>query len=141
VVSSGTRTNFSYVPQGNTLFYGTIRENLQLANQSVTEAEMTKALKVACADYVFNLPKGLDTPVSESGYGLSEGQAQRIAIARALLHDSAIWVFDEATSALDSHTAAQLIPRLMEAGKEKILIFVTHDPMVMRACKQLSKLY
>lgn len=133
-ISIETRTNFSYVPQGNTLFSGTIRENLLLAKQDANNSELEKVLKLACADFVFLLPEGLDTAIGESGYGLSEGQAQRIAIARALLRNSDVWLFDEITSALDTKTSSQLRNNLFEAGKEKIMIFVTHDLCLADYC-------
>ncbi len=135
-VSMDTRTNFSYVPQGNTLFSGTIRENLLLAKQLATDNELEAALKLACADFVFLLPEGLDTTIGELGYGLSEGQAQRIAIARALLRDSNVWLFDEITSALDNKTAKHLINNIFKAGKNRIMIFVTHDLRLAEACSQ-----
>ncbi|MBP1617316.1 MAG: hypothetical protein H6Q14_1143 [Bacteroidetes bacterium] len=135
-VSMDTRTNFSYVPQGNTLFSGTIRENLLLAKQSATNTELEEVLKLACADFVFLLSEGLDTTIGELGYGLSEGQAQRIAIARALLRDSSVWLFDEISSALDSETTKQLIINLFKAGKDRIMIFVTHDLRLAEACSK-----
>ena len=98
------RTNFVYVPQGNTLMSGTIRDNLRLGKLDATDDEMAEALKRSCADFVFELPDGLDTKCTEQGGGLSEGQAQRISIARALLRNRSIMLFDEATSALDPET-------------------------------------
>lgn len=139
-VSVATRVNFSYVPQGNTLFSGTIRENLLLAHPTVTEEGIREVLRIACAEFVYSFPAGIDTIVGESGYGLSEGQMQRIAIARALLHPSSVWLFDEATSALDKDTAVRLIHHLMEAGRNKILIFVTHDLRLVEACSQVLRL-
>ena len=106
------RTNFVYVPQGNTLMSGTIRENLKLGKENATEEEIIYALKMSCADFVFDLPKGIDTVCSEHGGGLSEGQAQRIAIARSLLRNKSIMIFDEATSALDPETEQQLLKNL-----------------------------
>ncbi|MDR0892644.1 MAG: ABC transporter ATP-binding protein/permease [Mediterranea sp.] len=139
-LSVATRINFAYVPQGNTLFSGTIRENLLAAVPTADEIEMTAALKLSCAEFVELLPQGLDTQVGEGGYGLSEGQAQRIAIARALLCPGNIWLFDEATSALDKDTASQLVHNLMRQGKENILIFITHDVRLMEACSQVIRL-
>src|SRR5690606_3347163 len=126
-LSSAHRANFAYVPQGDKLFSGTIRENLQVNNQPVSDERIREVLVTACATFVHDLPDGLDTLVGESGYGLSEGQAQRIAVARALLRDCAVWLFDEVTSALDPSTAVELTDRLFEAGKDRILVFVTHD--------------
>lgn len=133
-LSSADRVNFLYVPQGNSLFSGTIRENLLLAAPKAREEEMRQALESACADFVSQLPKGIDTLIGEQGYGLSEGQAQRIAIARSLLKPGNVWVFDEVTSALDRQITRKLIDNLMEKGRDKTLLFITHDPIVMEAC-------
>jgi ABC-type bacteriocin/lantibiotic exporter with double-glycine peptidase domain len=129
------RCNFVYVPQGNTLLSGTIRENLRLGRVEATEEEMNEALKQACADFVFSLPQGIDTVCSESGGGLSEGQAQRIAIARALLRRGSIMLFDEATSALDPDTERQLLQNILEK-RDKTVIFITHRPAVVDYCDQ-----
>ncbi|WP_288490151.1 ABC transporter ATP-binding protein [uncultured Prevotella sp.] len=130
------RTNFVYVPQGNTLMSGTIRENLKMGKENATEEEMNKALKKSCADFVLNLPDGLDTVCSEQGGGLSEGQAQRIAIARSLLRDKSIMIFDEATSALDPGTEKQLLKNIL-AHHDKTVIFITHRPAVVEYCNQV----
>ena len=129
------RCNFVYVPQGNTLLSGTIRENLRLGRVEATEEDMNEALKQACADFVFSLPQGIDTVCSESGGGLSEGQAQRIAIARALLRSGSIMLFDEATSALDPDTERQLLKNILEK-RDKTIIFITHRPAVVDYCDQ-----
>ena len=129
------RCNFVYVPQGNTLLSGTIRENLRLGRVEATEEDMNEALKQACADFVFSLPQGIDTICSESGGGLSEGQAQRIAIARALLRRGSIMLFDEATSALDPDTERQLLQNILEK-RDKTVIFITHRPAVVDYCDQ-----
>lgn len=140
-LSAHTRTNFLYVPQGNTLFSGTIRENLLMAVPTASDAQLEEALHIACAEFAYSLPQGLYTLVGESGHGLSEGQAQRIAIARSLLHcDSSVWLFDEPTSALDSATAGRLTENLLKAGEDKILIFVTHDSRLMGACSQVIRI-
>ncbi|MDR1527486.1 MAG: ABC transporter ATP-binding protein/permease [Dysgonamonadaceae bacterium] len=139
-VSVVTRNNIAYVPQGNTLFCGTIRENLLLADALASEKCIDEALRTACAEFIYAFPNGMDTVIGESGYGLSEGQAQRIAIARALLSGGSIWLFDEPTSALDSDTVKQLISNLLKAGKDKILIFVTHDHQLTKACSQVVQL-
>lgn len=135
-----TRINFSYVPQGNTLFCGSIRENLLLAAPSASDERLKEALELACAEFVYVLPQGIDTRIGESGQGLSEGQAQRIAIARALLHGGNVWLLDEATSALDTATADRLVANLLHAGQDKIIIFVTHDPRLMAVCPQTIRL-
>lgn len=128
------RSNFVYVPQGNSLFSGTIRDNLQMVNRNLTEESISRALKIACADFVWTLPQGLETVIGEKGYGLSEGQAQRLAVARAMLLPGKIWIFDEVTSALDVRTGEQLVENLLEAGKENIVLFVTHDASLMEKC-------
>ena len=133
-VNSSTRVNFMYVPQGNTLLSGTVRENVLFGITECTDEDVENALRTACADFVFDLPQGIYTPVGEHGYGLSEGQAQRISIARALLRNGSLWLFDEATSALDTATTSKLISNIFDAGKEKTIIFVTHDPRVMERC-------
>ena len=114
---------------------GTIRENLRLGKLDATEEEMREALRQSCAEFVSDLPEGLDTVCSEQGGGLSEGQAQRIAIARALLRDRSIMLFDEATSALDTETERQLLHNLM-AEQQKTIIFITHRPAVVDYCDQ-----
>jgi ABC-type bacteriocin/lantibiotic exporter with double-glycine peptidase domain len=139
-ISVATRNNISYVPQGNTLFYGTIRENLLLADINASDERIYSALLTSCATFVYDLPMGLDTMVGEQGQGISEGQAQRIAIARALLHGGSIWLFDEITSALDADTIRQVFDNLITAGKDKILIFVTHDSVVKEGCSQVIQL-
>lgn len=135
-LSTRHRINIAYVPQGDKLFSGTIRENLLIHN-STTEQRLRDAIYLACAEFVYELPDGLDTYVGESGYGLSEGQAQRIALARALTRDCKIWLFDEVTSALDTKTTAILLDRLMIAGKDKIVIYVTHDLALANRCEHV----
>lgn len=129
------RCNFVYVPQGNTLLSGTIRENLLLGDATATDEMMREALRKSCAEFVFNLPDGLDTHCSECGGGLSEGQAQRIAIARALLRNRAVLVFDEATSALDSETECRLLRNILDDDTHTV-IFITHRPAVLKYCSQ-----
>ena len=138
-VSSRLRCNFVYVPQGNTLMSGSIRENLRLGKLDATDDEMREALKKSCADFVFNLPDGLDTLCSEQGGGLSEGQSQRIAIARALLRDRSIMLFDEATSALDPVTERQLLQNIL-SDHDKTVIFITHRMAVVDYCDQVLRL-
>lgn len=124
-----TRCNMAYVPQGNTLLSGTVRDNLRLGRLDATDEEMEAALRQACAEFVFDLPGRLDAPCAEQGGGLSEGQAQRIAIARALLRDRSVMLFDEATSALDPDTEQRLLRNIL-TDKRKTVIFVTHRPAV-----------
>lgn len=133
------RCNFVYVPQGNTLMSGTIRDNLRLGRPSATDDEMREALAMSCADFVLALPDGLDTRCGERGGGLSEGQAQRIAIARALLRDRQIMVFDEATSALDSDTECRLLRNIL-TGNNRTVIFITHRPAVLEYCTEQLRL-
>lgn len=134
------RLNFVYVPQGNSLFSGTIRENLQVVDPHLTEERIQEVLRLACVDFIQALPQGLDTEIGEKGYGLSEGQAQRLAIARAMLLPGKIWIFDEITSALDTNTAHKLVRNLVEAGKENILLFVTHDLALTALCPKVIEL-
>lgn len=137
-ISPLTRCNFVYVPQGNTLLSGTIRDNLLLGNPKATDDDMRRALQTACADFVFDMPDGLDTVTSETGGGLSEGQAQRIAIARGLLRDRAVMLFDEATSALDMETERLLLHNILNT-KDKTVIFITHRPAVVDYCDRVLK--
>lgn len=135
-LSSLHRCNFVYVPQGNTLLSGTLRENLLLGNPCASEEQMQEALRLACADFVSELPDGLDTRFSEQGGGLSEGQAQRIAIARALLRPGSIMLFDEATSALDADTERKVLENILK-DRQRTVIFVTHRKAVIDYCDQV----
>lgn len=125
-----SRSSICYVPQGNSLLRGTIRENLQLGKLDASEAEMRDALHRASADFVFSLPLELNTRCGEKGSGLSEGQAQRIAIARALLQPGGILIMDEASSALDPNTERQILEELQQHELGKTLIWVTHHMIV-----------
>ena len=127
--SALTRCNVAYVPQGNSLISGTIRSNLQLGDPAASEERMREALNMAVADFVFDLPEGLDTPCSEAGGGLSEGQAQRIAIARALLRRGALLLMDEPTSSLDAATERRLLQNLAAHASGRTVIIVTHRPL------------
>lgn len=138
-VSPLSRCNFVYVPQGNTLLSGSVRDNLLLGNPKATEREMLDALHRACADFVADLPQGLDTCVTEGGGGLSEGQAQRIAIARALLRNRSIMLFDEATSALDPDTERQLLRQVLSDNSHTV-IFITHRMAVTAYCDQTLRI-
>ena len=132
------RCNFVYVPQGNTLLSGTIRENLLMGRPEATDDDLWRVLHLVCGDFVADLPQGLDTICTEAGGGLSEGQAQRIAIARALLRGRSIMLFDEATSALDPDTERQLLQNIL-ADKQKTVIFITHRPAVVNYCDQVLR--
>ncbi len=138
-VSPRHRCNFVYVPQGNTLMSGSIRDNLLLGNPDATDEMMFAALEKSCAEFVAELPEGLDTECSEQGGGLSEGQSQRISIARALLRNRPIMLFDEATSALDPDTEYRLLKNIL-ASNDKTIIFITHRLAVVEYCDQTLKL-
>ena len=136
-VSVKTRCNFAYIPQGNTLFSGTVRENLLMGDRNADEERMKEVLHLAAADFVMDLPDGLDTICSEAGGGLSEGQAQRIAVARGLLRPGSIVLLDEFSSALDPATEEEMLSRLTAkdglcAGKT--LIFITHRESILNFC-------
>ena len=135
-----TRGLFTYVPQGNTLISGTLRDNLLMACPEATEAEMLEALHLADADFVMDKATGLDTPCGEMGGGFSEGQAQRFAIARALLRRRPILLLDEATSALDAATEQRVLRRIVEARPGVTIIVVTHRPEVLRYCTDTIRL-
>lgn len=129
-----TRCNIVYVPQGNTLISGTIRENLLVGKSDATEDEMREALHTAVADFVHDLPEGLDTLCGERGAGLSEGQAQRIAIARGLLRPGGVLLLDEPSSALDAQTESLLVERIRARLGRRTLILVTHNPRTASLC-------
>lgn len=137
-VSPLTRCNFVYVPQGNTLLSGTIRDNLMLGNPEATDEMIREALEKSCAGFVMQLPDGLNTKISESGGGLSEGQAQRIAIARALLRNRSVMIFDEASSALDPDTERKLLENILR-DNDKTVIFITHRHAVVEYCMQVLR--
>lgn len=111
-----------------------------MGNPDATEEEMRKALHIACADYIMELPDGIDSPLSERGGGVSEGQAQRIAIARSILRPGSILILDEITSALDEETEKELLRRLTKENIGKTLIFVTHRPAIIEFCDQVLRI-
>lgn len=139
-VSEATRQHFVFVPQGNTLMSGTVRYNLQLARPEATDEELRQVLHVAMANFVYQLPDGIDTLLGERGIGLSEGQAQRIAIARGLLRPGSILLLDEISSSLDSDTEQELFRRLFDFCKDKTMIFITHRPAVSDLCSDIIRL-
>lgn len=138
--SSRTRCNMVYVPQGNTLFSGSIRENLLMGKPDADESQMREALHRAAADFVDRMPEGLDSQCFEAGGGLSEGQAQRIAIARALLRPGSILLLDEFSSALDPETEELLLERLNDGSSDKTMIFITHRERVADYCDSILRL-
>ena len=136
----GTRRFFAFTPQGNGLFSGTIAENIIFARENVTDEEMKNALKISCADeFISALPDGVDTYLGESGAGLSEGQQQRIAIARALLSGAEVLLLDEATSALDEATEKRFIENLRTVGKTAILITHRKSPLSIASSSYIIK--
>ncbi len=139
-VSEQTREHFVYVPQGNTLLSGTLRFNMQLAKPDATDEEIYDALHTAAADFVFELPEGIDTELGERGSGLSEGQAQRIAIARGLLRPGSILLLDEISASLDEQTEQLLYNRLFTRFPEKTMIFITHRATVSQMCDEIIPL-
>ena len=139
-ISEQTRSNFVFVPQGNTLMSGTIRYNLLLARPDATDEELDDVLHTAMADFVLDLPDGLDTECGERGSGLSEGQAQRVAIARGLLRPGGILLLDEISASLDEATERELYRRLFAKYPGKTMIFITHRPVVCELCDQVIKI-
>ena len=139
-VSSATRINLVYVPQGNSLFSGTVRDNLLMGNPEATQQQLENALRTAAADFVFSLPSGLDTQCFEAGAGLSEGQAQRIAIARALLRPGSVLLLDEFSSALDAETETLLLERLTKELPGHTMVFITHRDKIIDYCDSVLRL-
>lgn len=139
-VSPETRSNFVYVPQGNTLFSGTIRNNLLIGNPDADEEMLVKALDIASANFVLKLPDGLDTVLGVGGSGVSEGQAQRIAIARSLLRPGKILLLDEATSALDIETEKTFLKNLKTLIGDRTVVFITHHAEVANYCDRIYRI-
>ena len=135
--SARFRSGIVYVPQGNSLLSATIRENLTGGKKNLSDDVIRNALYMAAAEFVYDLPDGLDTKCGEGGEGLSEGQAQRIAIARALLSDGRIMLLDEFTSALDAETESKLMDRLTENYTGKTLVFITHRKEMAERCENV----
>ena len=139
-MNAETRHLFAYVPQGNTILSGTIAENMRMVKEDATEEEIIQALKIACAwEFVQKMPNGIYSVVRERGRGLSEGQAQRIAIARAVLRDAPILLLDEATSALDVTTERQVLRNLVHQRPNKTCIVTTHRPSVLNLCQRVYR--
>lgn len=139
-ISSQVRKNFVFVPQGNSLLSGTIRFNLQLAKPDASDGELLQTLHIACADFVNDLPQGLDTELGERGTRLSEGQAQRIAIARGLLRPGSVLLLDEISSSLDEATERELFSRIFAAFPKKTMLFITHRSGVCELCENALRL-
>lgn len=139
-VCAATRCNLVYVPQGNSLFSGTVRENLLMGNPEATDGQLEEVLHTAAADFVYDLKNGIDTECFEAGGGLSEGQAQRIAIARALLRPGSILLLDEFSSALDNETETLLLERLTSTLCRRTMIFITHRDRIIDYCDSVLRL-
>lgn len=139
-LNADTRHLFAYVPQGNTILSGTVAENLRMVKEDATDEELIDALKTACAwDFVSKLPDTINSSVGERGKGLSEGQAQRIAIARAILRDAPVLLLDEATSALDVATERKVLRNIMQEKPNKTCIVTTHRPSVLNMCRRVYR--
>ena len=140
-MNAETRHLFAYVPQGNTMISGTIAENLQMVKEDATEQEMIEALEISCAwEFVSKMEKGIHSYVGERGRGLSEGQAQRIAIARAILRDAPVLLMDEATSALDVATERKVLRNIVKQRPNKTCIVTTHRPSVLGMCQRVYRI-
>ncbi len=139
-INADTRRYFSYVPQGNTILSGTIADNMRMVKDDATDEEIIEALKTACAwDFVSKLENGINGKLGERGRGVSEGQAQRIAIARAVLRDAPVLLLDEATSALDVQTERQVLRNIIQQRPNKTIIVTTHRPSVLDMCQRVYR--
>ena len=139
-MNADTRFLFSYVPQGNAVLSGTVAENLRMVKEDATDGELEEALRIACAwDFVSQMPDGVNSKIGERGKGFSEGQAQRIAIARAVLRDAPILLLDEATSALDVATERQVLRNIIRQRANKTCIVTTHRPTVLNMCQRVYR--
>jgi len=141
VLSESTRNYFSYVPQGNALFSGSIAENLRIADINASDSKLVEVLNISCAwDFIRNSKDGLETKLGEGGMGLSEGQIQRISIARALLKEAPILLLDEATSALDMETENRLISNIKKFNPDLTCIAITHRLSILDICDSVYRL-
>ncbi len=139
-MNADCRALFSYVPQGNAVLSGTVADNLRMVKEDASDEELIQALKTACAwDFVSKMPQGINSSVGERGRGLSEGQAQRIAIARAVLRDAPVLLLDEATSALDVATERQVLRNIIQQHPNKTCIVTTHRPTVLNLCQRVYR--
>ena len=141
VMNAETRHLFAYVPQGNTLMSGTIAENMRMGKEWATDEEIIEALKIACAwEFVEKLPDTINSSVGERGKGFSEGQAQRLSIARAVLRDAPVLLLDEATSALDVATERRVLRNIVQNRPNKTCIITTHRPTVLNMCRRVYRI-
>lgn len=139
-MNAETRHLFAYVPQGNTILSGTIAENMRMVKEDATDEEIIEALKISCAwEFVEKLPETINSSVGERGRGLSEGQAQRVSIARAVLRDAPVLLLDEATSALDVTTERRVLKNIIEQKPNKTCIVTTHRPSVLNMCQRVYR--
>ena len=139
--SAGARAFMSYVPQGITLFCGSFRENILMGKEDATEAEIIESLKISAAyDFVMQLPKGLDTQIGERGHGISEGQAQRIAIARAVIRKAPFLILDEATASLDEKTELSVLEGIRGLTPKPTCLLITHRRSVLDYCDREIKI-
>ena len=140
-VSPATRKYFSFVPQENTVFSGTVAENLRMVKPDATDAQIVSALEAACAyEFVKKLPDGINAPMMERGKGISEGQAQRLSIARAVLRDAPVMLLDEATSALDVALERRVLTNIMRLRNGRTCIVITHRPSVLSLCASVYRI-
>lgn len=139
-MNADTRHLFAYVPQGNTILQGTISENMRMVKEDASDEEIIEALKIACAwDFVKKMPDTIDCTIGERGRGFSEGQAQRIAIARAIMRDAPVLLLDEATSALDVTTERKVLRNIIQQKPNKVCIVTTHRPSVLNMCQRVYR--
>ena len=139
-MNADTRHLFAYVPQGNTILSGTIAENMRMVKEDATDEDIIESLKISCAwNFVKNMPQTIHSNIGERGRGLSEGQAQRIAIARAVLRDAPILLLDEATSALDVQTEREVLRNIIQQKPNKTCIVTTHRPSVLNMCQRIYR--
>ena len=139
--NAATREFIAYVPQGNTLFSGTIRENLRMGKLDATEEEMIEALKLSSGyDFVMELPNGIDTVIGERGHGISEGQAHRLDIARAFVRKAPFLILDEATSSLDAETEMKVIQGLQQLEPRPTCLIITHRKSIIPYCDREIKI-
>lgn len=140
-INADLRKFFSYVPQGNTMLAGTVADNMRMVREDVSDEEIIEALKIACAwEFVELLPNGINGTLGERGRGISEGQAQRISIARAILRNSPILLLDEATSALDIETEERVLKNIIKRHPNKVIIICTHRPSALKLCQRIYRI-